>query len=215
MAARRRVTVDAVDVYARGAIDRIAHRIDVEFSGHAMFGAEYRHELDAGRFGENIDRPAALDIETSVVGDNTDCAWEGWVGTPDLPETILFEDVDAVHHDSIVWGWSMRSNLWPAGTISGGCAVRYSGLRSCGHKQDSNEGHEKKDSGTHAKSVVAIAPGGQRTIQLRFARRRATGRIKKPIANRLLHDGVCFCELFKTNQITHSDPFTLDFGYRY
>src|SRR5260370_42186974 len=64
MPARRRVAVDAVDVYARGAIDRIAHRIDVEFPGHAMFGAEYRHELDAGRFGENIDRPAALDIET-------------------------------------------------------------------------------------------------------------------------------------------------------
>jgi len=54
----------------------------------------------------------------------------------------------------------MRSNLWPAGTISGGCAVRYSGLRSCGHKQDSNEGHEKKDSGTHAGIVVAIAPRG-------------------------------------------------------
>jgi len=76
----RRVTVDAVDVYARGAIDRIAHRIDVEFSGHAVFGAEYGHELDAGRFGENIDRPAALHIETSLVGDNTDCAWgrTGW-----------------------------------------------------------------------------------------------------------------------------------------
>src|SRR5882672_9279396 len=160
MPARRRVAVDAVDVYARGAIDRIAHRIDVEFSGHAMFGAEYRHELDAGRFGENIDRPAALDIDSSVVGDNTDCAWGGWVGTSDLPETILFEDVNAVHHDSIVWGWSMRSNLWPAGTISGGCAVRYSGLRSCGHKQDSSEGHEKKDSGTHAESVVLIVPGG-------------------------------------------------------
>src|SRR5258708_19315022 len=77
MPARRRVAVDAVDVYARGAIDRIAHRIDVEFPGHAVFGAEYRHELDAGRFGENINRPAALDIETSVVGDNTDCAWGG------------------------------------------------------------------------------------------------------------------------------------------
>src|SRR6267142_4217557 len=46
---------------------------------------------------------------------------------------------------------------------------RYSGLRS-GHKQDSNEGHEKKDSGTHAGIVIAIAPGGQRTIQLRFAK---------------------------------------------
>jgi len=159
MPARRRVAVDAVDVYARGAIDRIAHRIDVKFSGHAVFGAKYRHKLDAGRFGENIDRPAALDIETSVVGDNTDCAWGGRVGTPDFPETILFEDVDPVHHDSIVWGWSMRSNLWPAETISGGCAVRYSGLRS-GHKQDSSEGHEKKDSGTHAGIVVAIAPWG-------------------------------------------------------
>src|SRR3981189_1422938 len=80
MPARRRVAVNAVDGYARGAIDRIAHRIDVEFPGHAVFGAEYRHELDAGRFGENINRPAALDIETSVVGDNTECAWGGWVG---------------------------------------------------------------------------------------------------------------------------------------
>jgi hypothetical protein len=59
-----------------------------------------------------------------------------------------------------VWGWSMRGNLWPAGTISGGCAVRYSGLRSCGHKQGSNEGHEKKDSGTHAESVVANCTRG-------------------------------------------------------
>jgi len=25
---------------------------------------------------------------------------------PDLPEPILFEDVDPVHHDSIVRGWS-------------------------------------------------------------------------------------------------------------
>jgi hypothetical protein len=111
MSARRRVAIDAVDGYAGGAIDRIAHRIDVEFSGHAVFGAEYRHEADAGRFGENIDRPAALDIETSVVGDNTDCAWGRRVGSPDLPETILFEHVDPVHHNSIVWGWSMRSNL--------------------------------------------------------------------------------------------------------
>jgi hypothetical protein len=106
MPARRRIAVDAVDVYARGAIDRIAHRIDVDFSGRAVFGAEYRHELDAGRFGENIDRPAALDIETSVVGDNTDCALGGRVRTPDLTETILFEDVNPVHHDSIAWGWS-------------------------------------------------------------------------------------------------------------
>ena len=159
MPARRRVAVDAVDVYARGAIDRIPHRIDVEFSGHAVFGAEYRHELDAGRFGENIDRPAALGIETSLVGDNTDYARGGLVGTPDLPETILFEDVDPVQHDYIVWGWSMRSNLWPAGTISGGCAIRYSGLRAGGYKQGSTEGHEKNDSGTHAGIVVAIAPG--------------------------------------------------------
>jgi hypothetical protein len=50
--------------------------------------------------------------------------------------------------------------LWPAGTISGGCAVRYCGLRSR-YKQDRNEGHEKKDSGTHAGIVIAIAPGGQ------------------------------------------------------
>ncbi|MDX6402625.1 MAG: hypothetical protein QOH70_80 [Blastocatellia bacterium] len=149
-----------------------------------MFGAEYRHELDAGRFGENINRPAALDIETSVVGDNTDCAWGGRVGTPDFPETILFEDVDPVHHDSIVWGWSMRSNLWPAETISGGCAVRYSGVRS-GHKQDSSEGHEKKDSGTHAGIVVAIAPWGQRTIQLRFAKEACNWANKKPIVNRV------------------------------
>jgi len=77
-------------------------------------GLNIATELDAGRFGENINRPAALDIETSLVGDNTDCAWGGRVGTPDFPETILFEDVDPVHHDSIVWGWSMRSNLWPA-----------------------------------------------------------------------------------------------------
>jgi hypothetical protein len=63
----------------------------------------------------------------------------------------------------------MRSNLWPAETISGGCAVRYFGLRS-GHKQDSSEGYEKRDFGTHAGIVVAIAPGGQRTIQLRFAK---------------------------------------------
>jgi hypothetical protein len=76
----------------------------------------------------------ALDIETSLVGDNTDCAWGGRVGTPDLPETILFQDVDPVHHDSIVWGWSMRNNLWSAGTISGSYAVRYSGLRSGGYK---------------------------------------------------------------------------------
>jgi len=33
------------------------------------------------RFGENINRPAALDIEASVVGDNTDCTWGGRVGT--------------------------------------------------------------------------------------------------------------------------------------
>src|ERR1700674_3409513 len=184
MSARRRVAIDAVDGYAGGAIDRIAHRIDVEFPGHAVFGAEYRHELDAGRFGENINRPAALDIETSVVGDNTDCAWGGRVGTPDFPETILFEDVDPVHHDSIVWGWSMRSNLWPAETISGGCAVRYSGLRS-GHKRDSSEGHENKDSGTHAGIVVAIAPGGQRTIQLRFAKEACNWANKKPIVNRV------------------------------
>jgi len=52
----------------------------------------------------------------------------------------------------------MRSNLWPAGTISGGCAVRYSGLRSRGYKQGSNEGREKNDSGTHARIVVAITP---------------------------------------------------------
>jgi hypothetical protein len=48
-----RLGVDAVDVCARDAIDRIAHRIDVEFSGHAVFGIEYGHELDAGRFGED------------------------------------------------------------------------------------------------------------------------------------------------------------------
>jgi hypothetical protein len=53
----------------------------------------------------------------------------------------------------------MRSNLWPAGTLSGGCAVRYSGLRSGGYKQASNEGYEKNDSGTHAGIVVAITPG--------------------------------------------------------
>jgi len=46
--------------------------------------AAYIQWLGAGRFGENIDRPAALDIETSLVGDNTDCAWGGRVGTPDL-----------------------------------------------------------------------------------------------------------------------------------
>jgi hypothetical protein len=106
MPARGRVTVDAVNVYAGGAIDGIAHRIDIEFSGDAVFGAEYSHELDAWRFGENVDRPAALDIETSLVGDNTDRAWGGLVGTPDFPETILFEDVDPVHHHAIVWGWS-------------------------------------------------------------------------------------------------------------
>src|SRR5579864_8723251 len=159
MPARRSGLVNAVDMYARGAIDGIAHRINVEFSGHAVFGAEYGHELDAGRFGENIDRPAALDIETSLVGDNTDCAWGGRVGTPDLAETILFEDVDPVHHDSIVWGWSMRRNLWPAGTISGGCAVRYLRLRPSGYEQGSNEGYEKDDSGAHAGIVVAIIPG--------------------------------------------------------
>jgi len=60
----RRVAVDAVDVYARGAIDRIAHRIEVEFPVTPCSGLKYRHELDAGRFGENIDRPCrALDIE--------------------------------------------------------------------------------------------------------------------------------------------------------
>jgi len=53
----------------------------------------------------------------------------------------------------------MRSNLWPAETISGGYAVRYSALRS-GHKQDSSEGHEKKDSGTHAGIVVANCTRG-------------------------------------------------------
>ena len=170
MPARGSVAVDAVDVYARGAIDRIAYRIDVEFSGHAVFGTEYGHELDAGRFGENIDRPAALDIETSLVGDNTDCAWGGRVGTPDLAETILFEDVDPVHHDSIVWGWSMRGDLWPAGTISGGCAVRYSGLRSSGYEQGSNEGYEKNDSGAHAGIVVAISPGsGNDSVAIRPA----------------------------------------------
>jgi hypothetical protein len=58
-----------------------------------------------------------------------------------------------------VWGWSMRGNLWPAGTISGGCAVRYSGLRSSGYEQGSNEGYEKNDSGAHAGIVVAIIPG--------------------------------------------------------
>jgi len=78
----------------------------------------------------------------------------------------------------------MRSNLWPAETISGGCAVRYSGLRS-GHKQDSSEGHEKKDSGTHAGIVVALAPGGQRTIQLRFAKEACNWANKKPIVNRV------------------------------
>jgi len=53
----------------------------------------------------------------------------------------------------------MRGNLWPAGTISGGCAVRYSGLRSSGYEQGSNEGYEKNDSGAHAGIVVAIIPG--------------------------------------------------------
>ena len=33
------------------------------------------------------DQPHA--IETSLVGDNTDRAWGGLLGTPDLPETIL------------------------------------------------------------------------------------------------------------------------------
>src|SRR5689334_7167771 len=136
MSARCRVAVDAVDVYARGAIDRIAHRIDVEFSGRAVFGAEYRHELDAGRSGENIDCPAALDIETGLVGDNADCARGARVGTADRAETSQFEDVDPVHHDSIVWGQPARSNLWPAASISGSCAVRYSGLRAGGYKQD-------------------------------------------------------------------------------
>jgi hypothetical protein len=87
MPGRCSVAVDAVDVYARGAIDRIAHRINVEFSNHAVFGTEYGHELDAGRFGENIDRPATLDIETGLVGDNTESAWGGRAGTPDLAET--------------------------------------------------------------------------------------------------------------------------------
>ena len=132
--------------------------------------AAYIQWLGAGRFGENIDRPAALDIETSLVGDNTDCAWGGRVGTPDLAETILFEDVDPVHHDSIVWGWSMRGDLWPAGTISGGCAVRYSGLRSSGYEQGSNEGYEKNDSGAHAGIVVAIIPGsGSDSVAIRPA----------------------------------------------
>jgi len=61
--------------------------------------------------------PAALDIETSLVV-ITPTARGRRVGTPDFPETILFEDVDPVHHDSIVWGWSMRSNFWPAEDIS-------------------------------------------------------------------------------------------------
>ena len=52
----------------------------------------------------------------------------------------------------------MHSNLWLAGTISGGCAVRYTGLRSGGYKQGSNEGHEEKDSGTHEGILVAITP---------------------------------------------------------
>jgi hypothetical protein len=46
----------------------------------------------------------------------------GW--NPGSRGNILFEDVDPVHHDSIVWGWSMRGSLWPAASISGGCAVR-------------------------------------------------------------------------------------------
>jgi hypothetical protein len=83
-----------------------------------------------------------------------------------------------------VWGWSMRSNLWPAGTISGSCAVRYSGLRFGGYKQGSNEGHEK-DSGTHAGIVVAITPWGQRTILLRFARRRSNWTNKKRTVNKV------------------------------
>src|SRR5258708_24562434 len=107
MPARRRVAVDAVDMYARGAIDRIAHRIDVEFPGLAVFVAKYRHVLDAGRFGENIDRPAALGIEPTLVGDNTDSAWEGPAGTPDLPETMLFKDVHVVHRYSILLAWSV------------------------------------------------------------------------------------------------------------
>ena len=133
---------------------------------------------------ENIDRPAALDIETILVGDNTDCAWGGRVGTPDLAETILFEDVDPVHHDSVVCGWSMRGNLWPAGTISGGCAVRYSGLRS-GYQQGSNEGYEKNDSGAHAGIVVAMASRGRGTILLRFAKEPCNWANKKPIVNRV------------------------------
>ena len=131
------------------------------------------------RFGENINRPAALDIETSLVGDNTDRAWGERVGPPDLPETILFEDIDPVHHDSIVWGWSspMRTNLWPTGTISGNCTVRYSGLRSGAYKQGSNECYEKNDSGSHVGIVIAVMPGVQPTILLRFARRRPTRQI--------------------------------------
>jgi len=63
----------------------------------------------------------------------------------------------------------MRGNLWPAGTISGGCAVRYSGLRSSGYEQGSNEGYEKNDSGAHAGIVVAIIPGsGNDSVAIRL-----------------------------------------------
>jgi len=64
----------------------------------------------------------------------------------------------------------MRGDLWPAGTISGGCAVRYSGLRSSGYEQGSNEGYEKNDSGAHAGIVVAISPGsGNDSVAIRPA----------------------------------------------
>ena len=71
----------------------------------------------------------------------------------------------------------MRSSLWPAGTICGDCVVRYSGLRSGENKQGSREGHEKKDSGTHARILVAIAPGAANdsVASTSFACRMANG----------------------------------------
>jgi hypothetical protein len=66
-----RFAVQAVSRKTRGTVARRGN-LFVEVTGEAVLGAEERDEVHAGRVRKEIDRGAALRIEASVIGDETD-----------------------------------------------------------------------------------------------------------------------------------------------
>src|ERR1700674_2000782 len=86
-----RFAVEAVDGKTGGGVTR-GGNFFVEVSGETVFGAEERNEMHAGRARENLDRGAALRIETRVIGDEAD------VFTTQRRELLRFQNVDAGLH---------------------------------------------------------------------------------------------------------------------